>query len=61
MLALPLNAFHSASAGPVGTSVSGTSYLSEEMKERLAAGLAERTGDSDEESDISDMSVASGN
>ena len=48
---LPLISFHSMSAGPVDTSSSGASYLSEEMKEKLAADLAARTGDSDVESE----------
>ena len=35
--------------------MSGTSHLSEKMKETLAAGLAEQTGDSDVESGTSEM------
>jgi hypothetical protein len=41
----------SASAGPADAGPSGTSYLSAEMTARLAADLASRTGDSDEEAD----------
>ena len=48
---MSLNLPHSASAGPVDVSTSGASYLSEETREKLAAGLAARTGDSDVESD----------
>jgi len=48
---LSLNLFHSASTGPVDTSTSGASYLSDETKEKLAVGLAVRMGASDVELD----------
>ena len=47
--------FDSASAGPADAGPSGTSYLSTEMAAKLAADLASRTGESDEEVDTFGM------
>ena len=51
--------FCSAFACPVDTRTPGTLHLSDAMLEKVAAGLAARTGDTDVESDESDPGEAS--